>query len=81
MYPFLWEEFLADIEHHKSLQIEGNFKDPETLYKYLLATRQENDPQELVLARQQVLETTGIYADWTPKMAYNFHFGDRLAFY
>jgi hypothetical protein len=49
--------------------------------RYLEETGQQNDSSELINARGAALATTGIYADWTPRMAYNYYFGDRGAFY
>ena len=44
-------------------------------------TGQENDPAELMEARHMALATKGVYASCTPTMAWNYHFGDREAFY
>ena len=78
-----WEEFLADLKHHKSLQIKGPapITDINAFERHLQETGQQNDPLELINAREMALATTGIYANCTPKMAYNYYFGDREAFY
>ena len=52
-----------------------------TLNRHLVETGQQADSTELILARQQALATTGTFANWTPKMVYNYHFGNREAFY
>jgi hypothetical protein len=44
-------------------------------------TGQENDPVELVEARNMALATRGLFASCTPTMAWNYHFGDMEAFY
>lgn len=44
-------------------------------------TGQEDDPTELVQARHMALTTEGLFASCTPRMAWNYHFGDREAFY
>jgi hypothetical protein len=48
--------------------------------KYLNETGQLKDPPELVFAREQALSTTGMYASWTTRMVYDYHFGDRMEF-
>ncbi|KAF1362638.1 hypothetical protein EJ07DRAFT_152896 [Lizonia empirigonia] len=42
---------------------------------------QEEDPAELVEARNMALATQGFLASCTPTMAWNYHFGDMEAFY
>jgi hypothetical protein len=44
-------------------------------------TGQVDDPVELIEARRMALDASGIYADCTPTMAWNYHFGDKEAFY
>jgi hypothetical protein len=51
------------------------------LASYLVETGQEDDPPELVNARDMALATTGVFANCTPTMAWNFCFGDKEAFY
>jgi hypothetical protein len=51
------------------------------LASYLAKTGQEDDPLELVNARDMALATTGIFATCTPIMAWNYFFGDKEAFY
>ena len=78
-----WEEFLADLKRHRSLQVKGSapITDISAFERHLKETGQQNDPVELINAREMALATTGIYANCTPKMAYNYHFSDREAFY
>ena len=78
-----WEEFLADIEHHKSLKMNraAPVTDIIAFERYLEETGQQNDSSELIHAREAALATTGIYANWTPEMAYNYFFGSLEAFY
>ena len=52
------------------------FREPSALASYLATTGQENDPPELVNARQTALATTGMFADCTPTMAYHLAIGD-----
>jgi hypothetical protein len=75
------DEFLADVEHRRDQPILHNCSDLFTATNFLEETGQENDPVELIEARRMALDTTGIYADCTPIMAWNFHFGDKEAFY
>jgi len=49
--------------------------------RFLAETGQENDPMELVEARHMALATSGLFASCTPIMAWNYHFGDKEAFY
>jgi hypothetical protein len=77
-----WEEFLADLKYHMSLQIrerEG-ISDIMEFEECSEEIGEQNDPLELVMAREEVFATTGEYADWTATMAYNYHFGSREAF-
>jgi hypothetical protein len=48
---------------------------------FLVETGQEEDPAELVEARNMALATQGLFASCTPTMAWNYHFGDMEAFY
>ncbi len=75
------DEFLADIEDHRHKPILHNCSDLFTATKHLEDTGQADDPVELIEARRMALDTSGIYADCTPTMAWNFHFGDKEAFY
>jgi hypothetical protein len=75
------EEFLAAIERRQLqpiLDIPGN---PNTLHNFLVETGQEKDPIELIEAREMALATSGLFASCTPTMAWNFHIGDKEAFY
>jgi hypothetical protein len=56
------------------------YNNPATLADFLRETGQENDPDKLVLAREMALDT-GIYAECTPRMAWNFCFGDKKDFF
>ena len=47
----------------------------------MIETGQERDHPDLVTARDMALAQTGLYADCTPSMAWNLHFGDKEAFY
>ena len=47
----------------------------------MVETGQEKDPPELIEARQMALATSGLFASCTPTMAWNYHFGDKEAFY
>jgi hypothetical protein len=44
-------------------------------------TGQQDDPAELIEARNMALATEGLFASYTPTMAWNYHFGDMEAFY
>lgn len=48
---------------------------------FLAQTGQQDDPAELVEARNMALATEGLFASCTPTMAWNYHFGDMNAFY
>jgi hypothetical protein len=48
---------------------------------FLAETGQQDDPAELVEARNMALATEGLFASCTPTMAWNYHFGDMEAFY
>jgi hypothetical protein len=77
------EEFLADIEHRWSeiRQPELNVANMSGYFNYLKETGQQGDPPKLVEARRMALDTTGLFADCTPTMAWNFHFGSMEAFH
>ena len=75
------EEFEEDIRRRQLLPVMQECNDPAALTDFLAATGQEDDPEKLVLAREMALDTTGHFADCTPQMAWNWHFGDRSAFY
>ena len=49
-------------------------------FNHLAATGQERDPPELIMARDMALNTTGLFAECTPTMAWNRHFGDKEAY-
>jgi hypothetical protein len=80
-YPPTLEEFIADIERRRSQTLPRGCQDPNSLASYLAETGQEDDPVELVNARDMALATTGLFASCTPKMAWNCVFGDKEAFY
>jgi len=44
-------------------------------------TGQKDDPLELIEARNMALDTSGVFASCTPTMAWNYHFGNKEAFY
>ena len=48
---------------------------------FLIEIGQEQDPIELIKARNIALATHGVFASYTPTMAWNYHFGDMEAFY
>jgi hypothetical protein len=73
-------EFLADIKDRKHQPILHNCSDLLTATSYLEETDQVDDPVELIEARRMALDATGMYADYTPTMAWNFHFGDKEVF-
>jgi hypothetical protein len=75
------EEFEEDIRRRRLHPVLQECSDPTALTDFLRETNQETDSLELVIARQMALDTTGLYADCTPRMAWNFHFGDKNAFY
>jgi hypothetical protein len=84
--PAVWqppslEEFLVDIERRRLQPVLDNCTDMNRLTDFLVGTGQEGDPTELVEARNMALATRGLYASCTPTMAWNYHFGDRDAFY
>ena len=75
------EEFLADIERRRLQPIQYDYSDMGRVTRFLAETGQENDPMELVEARHMALATRGMFASCTPTMAWNYHFGDKEAFY
>lgn len=75
------DEFLADIEDRRQQPILHNCNDLLTATNYLHETGQVDDPVEVIEARRMALDRSGIYADCTPSMAWNYHFGDKEAFY
>jgi len=75
------EDFEADIRRRRFDPMLQRCQHPVELADFLRDSRQEDDPHELVLAREMALDTTGIFADCTPRMAWNCHFGDREAFH
>ena len=77
------EEFLADIERRRS-QPSGpdlNVRNMGGYFNYMAETGQKDDPLELIEARNMALDTNGVFASCTPTMAWNYHFGDKEAFY
>jgi hypothetical protein len=75
------EELLADIEGRRYQPASNTRTDIIAYSQYLAETGQEDDSPELINAREMALATTGLFADCTPTMAYNYHFGDKEAFY
>jgi hypothetical protein len=75
------EEFLADIERRRLQPVLDTPGNPNTLHNFLVETGQEKDSTELIEARQMALATSGLFASCTPTMAWNYHFGDKEAFY
>jgi len=74
---------LADIEHRwsETRQPELNVANMGGYFDHLKETGQQGDPPKLIEARQMALDTTGLFADCTPTMAWNFHFGSIEAFH
>jgi hypothetical protein len=79
--PPTLEEFEEDIRRRQSQPVLQACNDPAAFGDFLKETGQEADPVDLVLARQMALDTTGVFAESTPRMAWNWHFGDKNAFY
>lgn len=75
------EEFEEDIRRRRFQPVLQECRDPVALANFLGETGQQTDPMELVEARQMALDTTGLFAECTPRMAWNFCFGDREVFY
>ena len=78
--PPTLEEFLADIERLRSQPTIQDWSDMSAILSHLARTGQERDPPELIQARAMALETTRFFAECTPIMAWNCHFGDREAY-
>jgi hypothetical protein len=79
--PPTLEEFEEDIRCRQLDPILRQCNDPATLANFLAETGQENDTFELIQAREMALDTIGIFADCTPRMAWNYCFGDKNAFF
>jgi hypothetical protein len=79
--PPTLEEFLADVESRQSQPVLYNCNDMMSATNFLTETGQEEDPAELVEARNMALAKQGVFASCTPTMAWNYHFGDLEAFY
>jgi hypothetical protein len=47
---------------------------------HLAEIGQEGDPLQLITAREMALDAVGIFAECTPTMAWNAHFGDKEAY-
>jgi hypothetical protein len=82
------EEFVADIEHQRcqtdmpAIQTGRNVSAGiGALWSHLKKTGQENDRQELVVAREYALATTGPWATATPEVVWSFFFGDRTVWH
>ena len=74
------DEFLIDLKRWQPLQSIPAYRDPNSLASYLAQTGQEDDPLEIVHAREMALATTGLYANCTPTMAYHLAIGNMNAF-
>ena len=79
--PPTLEEFEADIERRRSQPVLRDCSDIGAVERHLKETGQEHDHPRLVVARDMALAQTGLYADCTPRMAWNLEFGDKEAFY
>jgi hypothetical protein len=79
--PPTLEEFLADIRHRQSGPAFPRWDNPFSVTNHLAETGQENDPPESIIARDMALDTTGMFADCTPIMAWNAQFGNKEAYY
>ncbi|CAN9448765.1 unnamed protein product [Alternaria alternata] len=79
--PPTLEEFLADIAGRRSQPVLDQYNDMMSATNFLAQTGQQDDPAELVEARNMALATEGLFASCTPTMAWNYHFGDMNAFY
>ncbi|PVH99619.1 hypothetical protein DM02DRAFT_429638 [Periconia macrospinosa] len=75
------EEFLVDIETRQGQRVLDQCNDMMAAANFRVETGQEDDPAELVEARNMALATEGLFEDCTPTMAWNYHFGDMEAFY
>jgi hypothetical protein len=75
------EEFLADVAGRQSQRVLYQYNDMMSATNFLADTGQQDDPAELVEARNMALATEGLFASCTPTMAWNYHFGDMEAFY
>lgn len=78
-----WEEFCADIERHKQSINDAGAVAPNDMLateRYLKQTGQYDDHPGLVFAREQALATEGLYASYTTRMVYDYHFGNRRDF-
>jgi hypothetical protein len=79
--PPTLEEFVADVEGRRSQPVLHQYNDMMSATDFLTETGQEEDPAELVEARNMALATQGLFASCTPTMAWNYHFGNMEAFY
>jgi hypothetical protein len=75
------EEFLADVDRRRLQPVLYDCGNMGTFTNFLAETGQEEDRPELIEARHMALATSGLFASCTPKMAWNYHFGDKEAFY
>lgn len=75
------QEFLADIERRRSQPVLYECHDMIAVTNFWRETGQQDDPAELIEARNMALATEGLFASYTPTMAWNYHFGDMEAFY
>lgn len=84
--PLAWqppslEEFLADVAGRQSQPVLYQYNDIMSATNFLAETGQQDNPAELVEARNMALATEGLFASCTPTIAWNYHFGDIEAFY
>jgi hypothetical protein len=79
--PPTLEEFEADIRRRQLQLVLRECSDFHTVIGHLAETGQERDHPDLIVARDMALAQTGIWADCTPRMAWNFQFGDKNAYY
>jgi hypothetical protein len=70
----------ADLKHREPLDSVQAYRDPNRLANYLAQTGQEDEPPEIVHAREMALAKTGLYANCTPIMAYYLAIGNQEAF-
>jgi hypothetical protein len=74
------EEFLEEVERRKQQpqQRDRAFQDPFTFADHLERTGQWNYAPELVHAFQMAITEVGMFAHFTPTMAYNFYFNREV---
>jgi hypothetical protein len=75
------EEFLVNVAGRQSQPVLYQYNDMMSATNFLAETGQQDDPVELVEARNIALATAGLFATCTLTIAWNYHFGDMEAFY